>query len=188
MNENLTHYMTGDPDDFQDMLEDELCTQEDKLDAIIKIGSNGWDECLEILVSRDDPLLQTQQAAQAWVHMAGNGHTDSWIQMLTAFYLAQPANPTLWNEALEVGRDDAKLEGHWDAYALAKALEGLVALKTPSDTAQMALLGMRIELMHGLDSATANQDMADAFAFKHIAQASNTKNIENVFDELSFGR
>ena len=41
MNELLNHYMTGDPDDFQDMLEDPLCTPDDKLDAIVKIGQNG---------------------------------------------------------------------------------------------------------------------------------------------------
>ena len=39
MNELLNHYMTGDPDDFQDMLEDPLCTPDDKLDAIVKIAN-----------------------------------------------------------------------------------------------------------------------------------------------------
>ena len=186
MNENLIHYMTGNSDDFQDFLEDNTCTDDDKLDAIIKIGTHGWDECLEILVSRDEPLLLSQQAAQAWVHMASNGHTDTWMQMLTAFYQAHTVNPEMWNDALRVGRDDAQMDGHWETYSLCKALEGLVALKTPTDVAQMALLGMRIELMHGLDQKTADQEVADNFAFKHIAQAGNTKNVSNVFDGMNF--
>ena len=186
MNETLTHYMTGDVDDFQDFLENEACTDDDKLDAIIKIGTNGWDECLEILVSRDDPLLQTQSGAQAWVHMASEGHTDTWMQMLTAFYEAHPANPDMWNDALRVGRDDAEIDGHWEVYSLTKALEGLVALHMPSEVAQMTLLTMRIELMHGMDADTANKEVADAFAFKHIAQAGNTKNVANVFSEMNF--
>lgn len=186
MNANLIHYMTSNSDDFQDFLDDTHCTDDDKLDAIIQIGTQGWDECLEILVSRDDPLLQSQQAAQAWVHMASNGHTDCWMQMLTTFYEAHAGNPDLWNDALRVGRDDAAMEGHWEVYALTKALEGFVALKTPSDVAQMALLGMRIELMHGLDALTARRDVADNFASKHIAQVSTTKNVSNVFEGINF--
>lgn len=186
MNEILTHYMTGDSDDFQDFLEDVACTEDDKLDAILKIGQNGWDECMEILVSRDDPLLQSSQGAQSWVYMASNGHTDTWMQMLPAFYQAHAGNPSLWNEALEVGKDDAAMDGHWECYALAKALEGMVANNTPAATAQMALIGMRIELMHGMDSTSAGREIADAFAIKHVAQAGLTKNVDNVFSEMNF--
>lgn len=186
MNENLTHYMTGDSDDFQDFLADSACTEDDKLDALLEIGKNGWDECIEILVSRDDVMLLTQKAAQAWVYMASNGHTDTWMQMLPAFYQASARSPDMWNDALQVGRDDAAMDGHWEVYALTKALEGLVALKTPPDVAQMALLGMRIELMHGLDPTTARQDVADAFAYKHIAQVENTKSVSNVFSGINF--
>lgn len=186
MNENLTHYMTGDSDDFQDFLSDPTCTEDDKLDALLEIGKNGWDECIEILVSRDDAVLLTQKAAQAWVYMASNGHTDTWMQMLPAFYQASASSPDMWNDALQVGRDDAAMDGHWEVYALTKALEGLVALKKPPDVAQMALIGMRIELMHGLDPTTARQDVADAFAHKHIAQVENTKSVSNVFSGINF--
>lgn len=186
MNELLNHYMTGDPEDFQDMLEDPLCTHDDKLDAIVQIGQNGWDECLEILVSRDDPLLTTREAAQAWVHMASNGHTDTWMQMLPAFYQGHASNPSLWIDALNVGRDDAEIDKHWEVYALCAALQGIVEQKMPSATAQMALIGMRIELMHGLDVQTANKDVADSFASRHIALAGETKNRDNVFSEMNF--
>lgn len=186
MNENLTHYMTGNSDDFQDFLADSACTDDDKVDALLEIGKNGWDECIEIFVSRDDAILLTQKAAQAWVYMAGNGHTDTWMQMLPAFYQASASSPDMWNDALQVGRDDAAIDGHWEVYALTKALEGFVALNTPPDVAQMALIGMRIELMHGLDSTTARQDVADSFAYKHIAQVENTKNVADVFSEMNF--
>lgn len=186
MKEILTHYMNGDPEDFQDFLDHEACTDDDKLDAILEIGQKGWDECMEILVSRDDPLLLTQQAAQSWVYMASNGHTATWMQMLPAFYQAEPRNPDMWNEALRVGRDDARIDGHWEVYALTKALEGMVALKTPPDVAQMALIGMRIELMHGLDASTANEALADSFAHKHVDQVKDTKSVKNVFDEMNF--
>lgn len=186
MNEILTHYMTGDSEDFQDFLEHDACTEDDKLDAILKIGQNGWDECLEILVSRDDPVLQSNHAAQAWVYMASEGHTDTWMQMLPTFFQMQAINPLLWSEALDVGKNDAAIDGHWECYALAKALEDMVANKTQAPVAQMALIGMRIELMHGMDSSSAGREIADAFAIKHVAQASQTKNVDNVFSEMNF--
>ena len=130
MNENLTHYMNGCSNDFQDFLEDPLCCENDKLDAMIDIGTYGWDECLEILVNRDDPILVSQVAAQAWVHMASNGHTDAWMQMVSPFYQEQSVHVERWRDALRVGRDDARLEGHWDVYALCNMLEEMVNLKT----------------------------------------------------------
>lgn len=186
MHADLRHYMTGDHEDFQDFLEDPLCTASDQIDALNEIGEKGWDECLEILVSREAKVLEIPHAAQAWLNMASNGHADCWLQMLPFFYQGHAQAPELWSEALAVGKADSQLEKFWDVYALTTALEGMVKNEVRPDVAQMAMLSMRIELLHGLDAETADEGIALAFANKHIVDAGKSRTVDNVFDDMSW--
>lgn len=168
MNEILQPYMTGDLEDYQDFLARPECTIEDRKDALVLIAAQNWDECLEICINRNDPLLKSKYGAQAWLTMAGNGYTDCWMQMIPLFY-QNSTEQTIWKEALTMCVADSAEGNHWDTYALTKTLQGFVEHNIRGDSAEMALISMRIELLHGMDSGSSDQSIADAFAYKHIA-------------------
>ena len=81
MREEFTSYATGDVELFQDFLERSDILEQDKIAMLEAIAKNGWDECLEVWIGREEPLLETRDGQQAWVTMAGEGHTDCWMQM-----------------------------------------------------------------------------------------------------------
>ena len=188
MREEFAHYATGDVDLFQDFLERTDVLHQDKVSMLEAIAQHGWDECLEVWVGRESPLLNNKEGRQAWITMAGEGHTDCWMQ-LAPLYLAlsnQTQTPGGWSAALVVCKDDAAYVKAWDIYALASTLKQLPPPQEGEvDMRYMTLVNLRIQLMHGLDHETATQEMADAFVTQSLQNTVKTP--DNVFEGLSWG-
>lgn len=188
MREEFAHYATGDVDLFQDFLERTDTLHQDKVSMLEAIAQNGWDECLEVWVSREDALLNSKDGRQAWITMAGEGHTDCWMQLAPLYltHASKTSGPGGWFDALDVCKDDAAYVKAWDIYALASTLKQLPAPQEGDvDMRYMTLVNLRIQLMHGLDSSTATQDMADAFVTQSLQNTVKTP--DNVFEGLSWG-
>ncbi len=105
MREEFTSYATGDVELFQDFLERSDILEQDKIAMLEAIAKNGWDECLEVWLGREEPLLETRDGQQAWVTMAGEGHTDCWMQMAALALRAQ--DTAAWKNALDVCKEEA---------------------------------------------------------------------------------
>ena len=55
MREEFTSYATGDVELFQDFLERSDILEQDKIAMLEAIAKNGWDECLEEWIGREEP-------------------------------------------------------------------------------------------------------------------------------------
>ena len=186
MRDEFKHYATGQVDDFLDFLDNPDVLYQDREDFLVKISEKGWDECLEILVGRDAPILKTLSGRQAWVNMAGNGYTDCWMQLAPIFLNAAGEDKALWRDALNVCLEEAHYSKSWEVYALAKMLAQMPAPdKGATDTRILALTGLRIGLMHGMDAQSATKELAEMFAAKALREG--VKTAENVFEGLSWG-
>lgn len=184
MREEFLPYATGDVDLFQDFLERSDVLEQDKIAMLEAIAQNGWDECLEVWVGREESLLETPHGQQAWVTMAGEGHTDCWMQMAALALRAQ--DTAAWKNALDVCKEEAIYVKAWDVYALASTLEQLPSPEPDTtDTRYHTLVNLRIQLMHGLDPNESSQAIADTFVAQALTNAVKTP--DNVFEGLSWG-
>jgi len=113
-----------DLDVFLNILDDSTLTNDEKIKMWHTAAHEGWSEGIEVFIMRYPDITKSREGAQAWITMAGNGHTECWMQLVHE-YLRNRMNEPIWNDALKMCIDDSAYYKHANIHALAYVTNAL---------------------------------------------------------------
>lgn len=168
MREEIQKFLTGDHEDFQDLLDGDLeLNHGDYQDILAHIIRHDHDECMEILFSRDLPITKGKDIFQAWIDCANEGNLNTWA-LITSELLIQKKEFSLEEANFFKMGTQIIMEDMLSSKATPEKQYGsiyVLAAQLPKEIDVPSLQSCRIELLHA-DVDSGSVEDWKAFASK----------------------